>query len=416
MATQSRTNTTVLAVDSLLDVVMGATDFLSGKRRQDPLLDKVRKVWEAGRIFAQYEDSTIHWPLVLDFKKKPRYAEFKIHLPVGLFPGKIMMCKPLLDSALNADCEIYVRRGKVVVRAYTGNIPDRLKFRREFGEVIRKYDLALPVGISRAGLEIHPLTAAQPHIIFGGPTGAGKSTVLRSLLAAIHIGYTPRHVQLALGDLKGFNEFKLFEHSPFTAMKASNPGAELEAMITWLNAELDARAKLLRPTRYVDIMQYNRNVPEQNRLPFILLVIDEFAQVPLYIRGNNKGEKAQREELERANTIYRLLQMGRSHAINCILCTQRLTVDGIPGGIKANAEGRIALRTTSGIDSQAILGHDGAAYIDAVPGRAIYRGKGRERVVQIPYLSTADCEEIVAEAIAKWPRAKAKEQTYVIMP
>lgn len=363
--------------------------------------DTLQHVWESTGIYAKREGSKVPaYPKVLSVEQKKHLLRIRLSLPPGLCVEIIQKYVLILDAALEADCEVWQEKGVVIIEAHTLDLPRRFDYDSTLMKRLANYSLAVPIGLSRAGFEVLQLTSGYSHLLVGGLTDTGKSVFLRQALAAIHEAYIPTQVQLVLADLKLGNEFKLFRDSPYVLQSAKNE-RELGKVLAYLNAELDRRAKLLEHTPYTNLKQFNERV--DTPLPYLMLVVDEFAEVPEMLKGASASEKKREQQQENANTVDRLLRLGRSHGIHCIICTQRPTIKVIPGEVKAQCAATVALRVRSGTDSRVLLDYDGAENIEPVPGRAIYQAK-KDRKVQIAWLSEAHCRRIVKDAIERYPK------------
>lgn len=396
-------------IDNAMDaLVCTVFEIVKVFKFQDPVLQDIQRVWESTRTFAHWKDDSIHFPKVRRLKRKKYSIEFDVCLPVGLFPDVIKEHKPLLDSALNGDTDIWVEGGNVRVKVHTGKMPNFAKYDPEIIERLKGRGLIIPIGVSRAGIEILNMQTGFCHLLVGGMTDTGKSVFLRQALAAIHELYTPDEVQLVLCDLKMGAEFKLFNGSPFVAQFAKDEKA-LRSTLKWLNTELDRRAALLEHTPFVNIRQYNEH---NDPLPFIILVIDEFAEIPEILKGASSSEKRREQQTENRNTVDRLLRLGRSHGIHCIICTQRPTIKVVPGEVKAQCAATVAFRVRTNKDSGVLLDRSGAEDIEPIPGRAIYQAK-RDREVQVFFLDEVGCRKIVRNAINAYPKPD-KQTAYEI--
>jgi S-DNA-T family DNA segregation ATPase FtsK/SpoIIIE len=204
--------------------------------------------------------------------------------------------------------------------------------------------------------------AKLPHLLIAGATGQGKSVCINAILASLLYKKHPAELKLVLIDITKL-ELSLFDRIErhFLAKLAEQADAvisEPAKAIDTLNAlciELDQRYDLLKDAQVRTINEYNLKFitraitnPEKHRyLPFIVLVIDEFAELM---------DSAKEVEL----LICRLAQLGRAAGIHLIISTQRPSVKIITGSIKANFTSRIAFRVSSNIDSRAILDNNGA--------------------------------------------------------
>lgn len=214
--------------------------------------------------------------------------------------------------------------------------------------------LSIALGVDTSGAPYVADLQQMPHLLVAGTTGSGKSVCLNSLLASILFRARPDEVRLALIDPK---KLELSLYIPLLEHHLITPPGVKEAVIT----EPENALKLMKSLelemqlRYTKLSQGNsRNLQEYNsqrevsRLPFIVVVVDELADLMM-----TAGSAIE-------SPIARLAQMGRAVGIHLIVATQRPSVDVITGVIKANFPCRIAFQVASKVDSRTILDANGA--------------------------------------------------------
>jgi S-DNA-T family DNA segregation ATPase FtsK/SpoIIIE len=202
--------------------------------------------------------------------------------------------------------------------------------------------------------------ANMPHLLIAGSTGAGKSVGINGMLTSILYRATPDDVRLIMIDPKRL-ELGMYEDIPHLLTPVVVDPKQAANALRWAVREMEERYKTLAAEGVRNIEQYNRNVhqalterhtPKDGEppkpLPFIVVVIDELAD--LMMVASNEVEES----------IARLAQMARAVGIHLILATQRPSVDVITGLIKANLPSRISFRVSSKIDSRTILDASGA--------------------------------------------------------
>lgn len=221
-------------------------------------------------------------------------------------------------------------------------------------------DLGATVGATVDGPLRLDLRKDGPHGLVAGTTGAGKSELLQSLVAALAVEHPPSHLNFVLVDYKGGAAFKEAKDLPHTVGFVTDLDAHLtRRALTSLNAELRRRERTLAEHGAKDLLDLIERSPEQAP-PSLLIVIDEFAalktEVPEFVDG-----------------VIDIGQRGRSLGVHLLLATQK------PGGvitaaIQANTNLRIALRVADGNESAEVIGRKDAADIDrALPGRGFVR-------------------------------------------
>ncbi len=197
--------------------------------------------------------------------------------------------------------------------------------------------------------------ATMPHLLIAGSTGAGKSVGINGMLTSILYRATPDDVRMIMIDPKRL-ELGMYDDIPHLMTPVVVDPKQAANALRWAVREMEERYKTLAAAGVRNIEQYNRNVLQEiaeqrtprdgetpKTLPFIVVVIDELAD--LMMVASNEVEES----------IARLAQMARAIGIHLILATQRPSVDVITGLIKANFPARIAFRVASKIDSRTIL-------------------------------------------------------------
>jgi hypothetical protein len=190
-----------------------------------------------------------------------------------------------------------------------------------------------------------------PHLLIAGATGAGKSVCVNTLVCSILYRRSPDEVKLLMVDPK-IVELKFFNDIPhLLAPVITDPKKALQA-VQWCLYEMERRYALLDAIGAKDIRSYNAKVEKRHiattKLPYIVLVIDEFADLMATSGKDLEG------------TIARLAAMSRAVGIHLVLATQRPSVDVITGLIKANFPSRIAFMVASKTDSRIIIDQMGA--------------------------------------------------------
>jgi len=205
--------------------------------------------------------------------------------------------------------------------------------------------LAFSLGRDVSGHPIVSDLAKMPHLLIAGATGSGKSVAVNSFLISLLFRGSPSEVKFILVDPKRV-ELNLYNGLPHLLTGVITDHQKAVNALKWAVAEMDRRYKLLSEVHKRNIAEYNSAAP--NRLPYIVVVVDELAD--LMSVAQNEVEA----------TIVRLAQMARAVGIHLVLATQRPSVDVITGLIKANITARIAFAVASQVDSRTILDSAGA--------------------------------------------------------
>lgn len=231
--------------------------------------------------------------------------------------------------------------------------------------------IVLALGKDIGGQPIVAELNKMPHLLVAGTTGSGKSVALNAMILSVLYKAVPRDVRLIMIDPKML-ELSVYEGIPHLLAPVVTDMKEAANALRWCVAEMERRYKLMATLGVRNIGGYNRKVkeaaergqplrdpfyqpvdeddgvPELQELPFIVVIVDELADMMMTV-----GKKV--EEL-----IARLAQKARAAGIHLILATQRPSVDVITGLIKANIPCRIAFQVSSKVDSRTILDQMGA--------------------------------------------------------
>ena len=191
---------------------------------------------------------------------------------------------------------------------------------------------------------------ATPHLLVAGSTGSGKSVCINCIIASILMRAKPDQVKLVLVDPKKV-EFSMYEGVPHLLSPVVTDPKKASIALKNIVGEMERRYELLEHTKNKNIVGYNKfceTHPEYQKLPYIVVIIDELADLMLVAA----------KEVE--DSIMRITQMARAAGIHLIVATQRPSTDVITGVVKANIPSRISFAVSSQIDSRTILDMGGA--------------------------------------------------------
>ncbi len=204
--------------------------------------------------------------------------------------------------------------------------------------------LTLIIGKDVSGNPVVADLKEMPHLLIAGATGAGKTVCVNSLISSILFKAKPDEVKFIMVDPK-MVELASFTGIPHLIHPIISEAKKAFAALNWAVEEMERRYKILAEDGSRSIDAYNK---KGNQLPFIVIVIDELADLMVVAREN----------IETA--IQRLAQLSRAVGIHLILATQRPSVDVITGVIKANFPARISFKVSSKVDSRTVLDMMGA--------------------------------------------------------
>jgi len=265
-------------------------------------------------------------------------------------------------------------------------------------EKFQNSDMALPIALGKTIQNETFVTdlAKMPHLLMAGATGQGKSVGLNAILASLLYKKHPAQVKFVLVDPKKveltlFNKIErhFLAKLPDSEEAIITDTSKVVATVNSLCIEMDNRYEMLKNAQVRNIKEYNAKFvarklnPENGHkyLPYIVLVVDEFADLIM-----TAGKEVEQP-------IARLAQLARAIGIHLIIATQRPSVNIITGTIKANFPSRIAFRVTSKIDSRTILDTGGA---EQLIGRGdMLFSNGSELIrLQCAFVDTPEVEEI----------------------
>ncbi len=209
----------------------------------------------------------------------------------------------------------------------------------------RKSNLTIALGKDVAGSVWLANLGKMPHLLVAGATGSGKTVMLNSIIVNLIYQNSPDDLKFILVDPKRV-ELTFYNDLPHLLTPVVTGVRETINALKWAISEMDRRFDVMSQAKKRDITAYNRD--SKDKLPFIIIVIDELADLMV----------AAPQEVE--TCIIRLAQMARATGIHLVMATQRPSVDTITGSIKANIAARIAFAVTSMIDSRTILDFSGA--------------------------------------------------------
>jgi S-DNA-T family DNA segregation ATPase FtsK/SpoIIIE len=277
-----------------------------------------------------------------------------------------------------------------------------------------KHKLALCLGKTIGGEPVIADLARMPHLLVAGTTGSGKSVAINTMILSILYRLKPEECRLIMVDPKML-ELSVYDGIPHLLTPVVTDPKKAVVALKWAVREMEERYKKMSKlgVRNIDGFNvrvgealaagevitrtvqtgfdkhsgeaiYEEEVMELGPLPYIVVIVDEMADL-MMVAG---------KEIE--GTIQRLAQMARAAGIHVVLATQRPSVDVITGTIKANFPTRISFQVTSKIDSRTILGEMGAEQLLGQGDMLYMAGGGRITRVHGPFVSDAEVEKVVA--------------------
>ena len=260
----------------------------------------------------------------------------------------------------------------------------------------------------------HPFIAdlsKMPHLLVAGTTGSGKSVGINAMILSIMYTLTPEQCKFIMIDPKML-ELSVYDDAPHLLAPVVTDPKKAVVALKWTVREMESRYRNMAALGVRGIAGYNEKVAEAKAtgeaptrtvmtgynketgepiyetetlqleaMPFIVVVIDEMADLMMVAGKDIEG------------SVQRLAQMARAAGIHMIMATQRPSVDVITGVIKANFPTRVAFRVGSKIDSRTILGEQGAEQLLG-NGDMLFMGTGRPRRLHGPFVSDGEVEQI----------------------
>jgi len=282
----------------------------------------------------------------------PIVAMYEFEPAPGVKINKIVSLADDLALSLKAPG---VRVAPIPGRAAIGiEVPNKLREMISLREILSsdsfiksKSKLTLGLGKDIYGTPIIADLSKMPHLLVAGATGSGKSVSINSMVMSILYKAGPSEVKMLMVDPK-LIELSAYEDIPHLISPVIiNPKEAAEALKKMV-IEMERRYRVLAERAARNIESYNLHAKEEEQLPYIVIIIDELAD--LMFTAPNDVE----------DSIARLAQMGRASGIHLILATQRPSVDVITGIIKANFPARISFHVSSKVDARTILDSHGA--------------------------------------------------------
>ena len=362
---------------------------------------------EIRRLSRTIEDTLASFKVeaqVVNVNPGPAVTQFEVQPAVGVKVSKITglekdLALALAASSIRMEAPI---PGKSAVGIEIPNASISIVGLREVmdGEEFEasKGKLKLPLGKDITGNPVIADMTRMPHLLVAGATGSGKSSAINSFLCGLLLKHTPDELKLILVDPK-MVEMIVYNRIPHLLSPVVTELERVVPTLKWATREMERRYKIFARHAVRNLESYKtlaRNRSDLEPMPYILIVIDELADLMMMAPDDTE------------TYICRLAQMARATGIHLIIATQRPSVDVITGLIKANFPSRMAFAVTSQVDSRVVLDGPGA---DQLLGRGdmLYLAADASKLVRIQgtYVSDREVEKIVDF----WRKASPPEPT-----
>jgi len=378
----------------------------------------------AARIKSKFEEFNVHGNVV-QINPGPVVTTFEFKPEAGVKYSRITTLTEDLCLGLHAE-SILIERipGKPTVGIEVPNTRREVISLRqileseEFTDASSRLTMCLGKDIS-GRIKVAALES-MPHLLIAGSTGAGKSVMLNSMIMSILYKSTPDEVRMILVDPKRL-EMGLYEGIPHLLTPVITDPKKATYALRNAVLEMERRLKLLAGQGVRNVDQFNKKVralaseprslfeedeplaEDLKPLPFILIVIDELADLMMLERAN----------VEEA--VARLAQMARAVGMHLVLATQRPSVDVITGLIKANFPSRISFRVATRVDSRTVLDVMGAEHLLG-KGDMLFLPPGSSRLIRVHGAFVTEAE--INRVVECW-KAQARpdyDQTFLLAP
>ena len=328
-------------------------DLLDEPKDQPISYDKEKALDKAKRIEEKLENFGINGQIT-EIKPGPVITLYEYRPEAGTKINKISSLSDDLAMALKATRIRIIAPipGKDVIGI---EVPNDLRETVYLKELLSKDQfkkspspINLSLGKDISGIPLFTDLKTAPHLMIAGTTGSGKSVFLHSIITSMLYKATPKQLKFIMIDPKML-ELSGYEDIPHLLHPVVTNPKKASAALKWAVKEMETRYKLLSDIGVRDIDSYNKKIDtETESLPFIVIIIDELADL-MFVAPNEIKE-----------SITRLSQMARAAGIHLIVASQRPSADVVAGLIKANFPARISFAVSSKIDSRIILDASGA--------------------------------------------------------
>lgn len=346
-----------------------------------------------------------------EISRGPTVTRYELHPRQGVKVSKIVSLADDIKLSLAAS-DIRIEApipGKPAVGIEVPNSENTLVCLRELfeSEEFRhsSHMLKFALGKDIGGKTIVADIAKMPHLLIAGATGSGKSVCINTLIMSILYSYSPDEVRLIMIDPKVV-ELSVYKGIPHLLIPVVSDAKKAAAALNWAVAEMTDRYKKFAEAGVRDLRGYNEKMgknpqkEEGGKLPKIIIIIDELAD--LMMVAQNEVEDA----------ICRLAQLARACGIHLVIATQRPSVNVITGLIKANIPSRIAFAVSSGVDSKTILDGVGAEKLLG-RGDMLFSTQSAPKPIRVQgaFVSDKEVQDVVDFLASNNKAAKFDEET-----
>lgn len=288
---------------------------------------------------------------VVEVEQGPVITRYELLPAPGVKVNRILSLGDDLALALKATSLRFIAPipGKSAIGIEVPNTKTSFVYLRELLESreFRSFNYALPLAVGKdaSGKPLIADLAQMPHLLIAGATGSGKTVCVNAIIGGLLFHSSPERLKFVMVDPK-MVELANFRSIPHMLAPVVTDPKKAAATLHWVVTEMENRYRLFASRGVRNIQGFNAQSDEI--LPYIVVVIDELADLMMVVQDKIEG------------AIARLAQLSRAVGIHLILATQRPSVDVITGVIKANFPARISFKVASKVDSRTVLDMNGA--------------------------------------------------------
>ncbi len=346
-------------------------------------------------IIATLEDFKVTGASIASVTFGPTVMRYNVTIPRGISPGKVVALDQSIAISLHSSgVNVYPNYEDGVVSI---EVPNKERQFVQLGCMLsgdtfvnaKSSSLMFAMGKDVANRKVYGDISKMIHLLVAGSSGSGKSVFLGALIISLIYKYSPEELRLILIDPKQ-TEFVLYDNLPHLMINeiitdVNKAVQSLEWAIKEMNRRYGLFEQMSRSGTYVvNLDQYNAQVDKKERLPKIVIIIDELADLML----------AAKKDIE--DRIQNLTQKARAAGIHLVVATQRPSTDVITGVIKSNLATRIAFMVATDVDSRVILDQSGAQKLLG-KGDFLYTMQGVNTPIRVQsaFISPEDSQRVV---------------------
>ena len=355
---------------------------------------------------------------IVEVRTGPVVTLYELEPAPGTKSSRVIgLADDIARSMSAVSVRVAVVPGRNVIGIELPNVQREMVFLRQLFESddYSGSNAKLPIALGKdiGGAPVVVDLAKMPHLLIAGTTGSGKSVAVNTMILSLLYKLSPEQCRMIMIDPKML-ELSIYDNIPHLLSPVVTDPKKAVVALKWTVREMETRYRAMSKLGVRNIEGYNARLADARRkgevlkrrvqtgfdaetgkpvfedqpldltpIPFIVVVIDEVADLMLVAGKDIEG------------AVQRLAQMARAAGIHVIMATQRPSVDVITGTIKANFPTRISFQVTSKIDSRTILGEQGAEQLLGQGDMLHMAGGGRVTRVHGPFVSDEEVEDVV---------------------